>query len=331
MKKHEKKNYFQLKEDLFLPHTQRLWMLSDKPHLYALSQQHGWWQAGDPQEGCRLPSHQHRCLWFSRHGDLPREHPTAGQDICGIKAMLPSSLQDGAGAREPSSSSPLHGKGFLLIRRGESPPVTREIIRRSVLLPSHIWRKREGKQARGGNLRHPQGCEETGTTITTTAAFPWEGFTQDGHHFLQRCWRKRFTLRWPAPCESEAPPDLLRAPELLLRTHGKRRHGGETVDAFGSCSRRAVSSQAADFASLASSHIAGHSCADRARASYPNNQLGEMVSKPERGWGAPAEHRDRQLTRAVKIRDRKRQNHAFPLRLQAQRSRTSSSPKLAGE
>lgn len=85
------------------------------------------------------------------------------------------------------------------------------------------------------------------------------------------------------------------------------------------------------FASLASSHIAGHSCADRARASYPNNQLGEMVSKPERGWGAPAEHRDRQLTRAVKIRDRKRQNHAFPLRLQAQRSRTSSSPKLAGE
>lgn len=37
------------------------------------------------------------------------------------------------------------------------------------------------------------------------------------------------------------------------------------------------------FASLASSHIAGHSCADRARASYPNNQLGEMVSKPERG------------------------------------------------
>lgn len=269
MKKHEKKSYFQLKEDLFLPHTQRLWMLSDKPHLCALSQQHGWWQAGDPQEGCHLPSHQHRCLQFSRHGDLPWEHPTAGQDVCGINATLPSSLQDGAGAWEPSSSSPLHGKGFLLIRRGESPLVTREIIRRSVLLPSHIWRKREGKQAQGGNLQHPQGCGETGTTITTTA-FPWEGFTQGGHHFLQCCWRKWFTLRRPDPCEREAPLDLLHAWAVSpWSTHGKRRHGGEAVDAFGSCSRRVVSLQAADFAFLASSHIAGHSCVDCARASYP--------------------------------------------------------------
>lgn len=70
-------------------------------------------------------------------------HSTAGQDV-----TLPSLLQDGAGAWQTTSLVPC----FLLkessFRRGESSPVTWEIVLHLVLLPRHIWRKREIKQHR---------------------------------------------------------------------------------------------------------------------------------------------------------------------------------------
>lgn len=54
---------------------------------------------------------------------------------------------------------------------------------------------------------------------------------------------------------------------------------------------RVISLQAADFAFLISSPVAGrsHSQADRAHASSPNNQPVEVVSKPEKRQGASAE------------------------------------------
>lgn len=307
-------------------------MLSDKPHLYALSQQHRWWQAGDLQEGCHLPSHQHRRLRFSRHGDLPGNTLQQVRTFVGLmQRCLPHSRM----GQEPESHPPLlHFMGRASFSSGGES--------------HHRWHgKSSGARCysqvtSGGNERANKHRVETCSILR--AAKKQAPPSPPPPPSPERASPRVVTIfssvagENGSPCagqplgKRDAPPDLLRAWAISpWSTHGKRRHGGEAVDAFWSCSRRVVSLQAADFAFLASSHVAGHSYADHARVSYPNNQLVEMVSKPERGWGAPAEHRDTQLTCAMKIRDRKRQNHAFPLHLQAQRSRTSSSPKLAGE
>lgn len=226
-----KKFDLQLKEDLFLSHTWSLRMLSDKLHIYALSQQRRRWQAeqaGDLQEGCHLPSHQHRCLQLSRHGNLPQAHSTVGQDVCGINATLPSPLHDGAGAWRAiflfsasweglPSEGKLHQEGRVTTGDMGNHPA------HGATPKSHLEETREQKSTgwEPGASSELQGCRES----DPTTAFPGEGFArsrtvsgaaivllEEMIHAAPACCRARPLTRGRHPPTSAFGPSLWGAP-----------------------------------------------------------------------------------------------------------------------
>lgn len=110
------------------------------------------------------------------------QHSRSGCDT----ALL---LQDGAGLWKTTLFSLLCGKGFLLKESSSGGERHWEIILHLVILPSHIWRKREIKQRRVGTHSFLRAAEIG--IITTLPEPPWH-------------WAARGNYSPPpAPCERE--------------------------------------------------------------------------------------------------------------------------------
>lgn len=185
--------------------------------------------------------------------------------------------------KHPPSCSLLRGKGFLLkessSRRGEAPAVTGETILHLVLLPSHIWRKREIKQHRvetWGILR----AAEIGTTTLPERASPRDRAARGNDSPP------------PAPCEREDTPTPSSGLSFWEASRGSDCTAGRDCD----CPWKLR--QEKQFLSkmlilphcfLARSQPSNRSLSLPCRlccTSYPNASP-QMVPKPERGQGAP--------------------------------------------
>lgn len=154
--------------------------------IYVLSQPRGWWPAEQMGTGRKSDIYPATittvCTSLGTQTCPGTQHSRSGCDT----ALL---LQDGAGLWKTTLFSLLCGKGFLLKESSSGGERHWEIILHLVLLPSHIWRKREIKQRRVGTHSILRAAEIG--IITTLPEPPWD-------------WAARGNYSPPpAPCERE--------------------------------------------------------------------------------------------------------------------------------